>query len=233
MYADLDMECLRAMDSLLEREMDTFIASHSRDQHSPSHPLYQLAVVGSMKTVSPHILGHSIPNAWMASTPGHPFWLLTISSAMETMGADEEGKVTEDAHIGWLKKIGFTHGHQHGGPEALTGPVALRNQVLVYQYWEKSSSGTPGGAGDGRSEQDLPRHPALQLQNHQVPLDARHGLKVLRPSIIYPFSWDTEVNPLLGPTYQKCRIQIGTEEKFDPAGCQGESPLQCVLAAVC
>ncbi|KAI8609440.1 nucleotide-diphospho-sugar transferase [Chytriomyces sp. MP71] len=54
-YADLDFECLKPLDPLLK--------SHA-------------AVLGSMTTGSSFFMRvHALPNAFMASRPGHPFWL--------------------------------------------------------------------------------------------------------------------------------------------------------------
>ncbi|KAJ3342053.1 hypothetical protein HDU83_006352 [Entophlyctis luteolus] len=54
-YADLDFECLKPLDPLL--------ASHH-------------LVLGSMAVgMNMFLLAHSIPNAWMASKPGHPMWM--------------------------------------------------------------------------------------------------------------------------------------------------------------
>ncbi|KAJ3228945.1 hypothetical protein HDU78_009354 [Chytriomyces hyalinus] len=63
-YADLDFECLKSLDSLL-------------DPHQ--------AVLGSMSTGHNVLLrAHSIPNAFMASKPGHPFWILCARRIMRT-----------------------------------------------------------------------------------------------------------------------------------------------------
>lgn len=57
---------------------------------------------------------NSIPNAWMASTPGHPFWLLPLRMCIGSVAS------------GWE-------------PERLTGPVALYDQV--HRYNEKYGGG--------------------------------------------------------------------------------------------
>ena len=51
---------------------------------------------------------HSIPNAWMGSTPGHPFWVLPLESVQQ--------------HIG-----------NGAMPEYLTGPPALYDSVKDYR----------------------------------------------------------------------------------------------------
>ena len=54
MYADLDMEALRDLTPLLK--------------DSTEHVLAYLSDTWTLR--------HNIPNAWMASPPGHPFWLV-------------------------------------------------------------------------------------------------------------------------------------------------------------
>jgi mannosyltransferase OCH1-like enzyme len=72
----------------------------------------KLAFVGHMSKDS---FEHSIPNAFMASTPaGHPFWLKPLEFIQEHIGSSAYN----------------TH------PEELTGPVALRTCV---KDWEKGS----------------------------------------------------------------------------------------------
>jgi len=57
----------------------------------------------------------SIPNAWMGSTPGHPFWLLPLELIQKILP-------------------------QGGTPEHLTGPENLHNRVSAYR--EEYDSGT-------------------------------------------------------------------------------------------
>ncbi|KAL9126914.1 MAG: hypothetical protein Q9217_004109 [Psora testacea] len=59
-YADLDIECLRPTEQLLD------------EYHIEGRKVY----LGRMGTDPDH--GQSIPNAWMTSTPAHPFWLLPL-----------------------------------------------------------------------------------------------------------------------------------------------------------
>ncbi|KAB5585567.1 glycosyltransferase family 32 protein [Coniochaeta sp. 2T2.1] len=75
-YLDLDTECLQPVSSALSS-----VNVPITDSTSPTstNPPRQAAVFGRMgsNTSSPH----SIPNAWMASTPGHPFFLAPLVSA--------------------------------------------------------------------------------------------------------------------------------------------------------
>lgn len=57
MYADLDFVCLQSMDKLLANVKGAVLARMGNDTNS----------------------AHSLPNAWVASTPGHGFWLFLVS----------------------------------------------------------------------------------------------------------------------------------------------------------
>lgn len=59
-YVDLDMECLQPLDLLIERK--ELLLPLEPDLHLQSAP----AMAAGMRRI--------IGNAWMASTPGHPFW---------------------------------------------------------------------------------------------------------------------------------------------------------------
>jgi hypothetical protein len=139
---------------------------------------------------------------------------------MQAVRTDEHGKLVENADLGWFGKVGRTDVATKA-PEAITGPVALREQVLVYQEWERlRGDASRQDAADSESAHELQLHPALQPQRQRFSsLDVRHGLRVFDPSIIYPFTWDTSVHPTSSETYQKCRLQPG--DTFDPAGCHG------------
>ena len=88
-YTDLDTECLRSTNTLIEKYgkpgKQAFVAQMGTD------PEFEQA----------------IPNAWFASTPGHPFWLLPLEYVKEN-----------------IKKSNY--------PEYLTGPAALGQVVRGY-----------------------------------------------------------------------------------------------------
>lgn len=76
-YADLDMECLRPLDDLLDRP-------NAKDNEGTAY-------VGRMEARKDH-LNESIPNAWMASSaPQHPLWLLPLDFIVKT--AANHGKI--------------------------------------------------------------------------------------------------------------------------------------------
>ncbi len=83
-YADLDMECLRPLDPLLAGRQALLAWMGPPDDHP-----------------------HNVPNAWMASAPGHPFWLMMLTQIV-------------------LNK-------KDQAAEYVTGPVALKDAVA--RYW--------------------------------------------------------------------------------------------------
>ena len=102
-YNDLDTECLQPSEVALDKY---FPPRRNRPSHRPSHQ----AFFGRMGD-DPEF-EHSIPNAWMASTPGHPFFLVHIEGVNQRV---KKGKIK-----GLL-------------PEAVTGPITLRDAIVDYE----------------------------------------------------------------------------------------------------
>lgn len=137
MYADLDTECVGPYEEMFAEYNTSMIAHNvpssisepgesgrskilqPTEAHEEARPKstatgldIPLSAAGERKV----FLGrmgtdkdsvHSIPNAWMGSTPGHPFWVLPLQSCEE--------------HIG-----------NGAMPEYLTGPPALYDRVKEY-----------------------------------------------------------------------------------------------------
>ncbi|KAL3153367.1 hypothetical protein ABBQ38_011707 [Trebouxia sp. C0009 RCD-2024] len=93
-YADLDFESLKPLDSLLDRGK---------------------VLLGTMGANSPP--EHSIPNSFMASIPGHPFWMFCFAKMLS-------------AHLGIA--IGSY-------VEATTGPIMLKNALDEYRHTTQDS----------------------------------------------------------------------------------------------
>jgi len=98
-YVDLDIECLRPFDTVIAHD-----STENGFSGSILSPLYQRAFFGRMG--KDPTFEHSIPNAWMAPTPFHPFFILPL----EAMSNDTDRSIEE-----------------------ITGPVALREQISRYQ----------------------------------------------------------------------------------------------------
>lgn len=101
-YADLDLVPLSPLHLHLPKLFDTDSQTVPR------------AYVGQMGDLE---FEHSIPNAFMASSPGHPFWLEPLEYVREHCDDPEYNL----------------------NPESLTGPVALRNRTL--DWLAKAESG--------------------------------------------------------------------------------------------
>ncbi|KAI1621378.1 nucleotide-diphospho-sugar transferase [Exophiala viscosa] len=113
-YADLDVECLRPVDQLFDTYNVSTVPHLNPRPHSSGslHTSGRKAFFGRMGT-DPGF-SNSIPNAWMASTPGHPFFLLVSQSVQDSMMSGSRN-----------------------GPEDLTGPARLYKTLKEYFTTEK------------------------------------------------------------------------------------------------
>ncbi|PYH41020.1 TPT-domain-containing protein [Aspergillus saccharolyticus JOP 1030-1] len=119
MYADVDTEALRPVDALFAGHDTPLRAAHSsilgswtgqtKLQGSGMHP--QRAFLGHMAHRAGLDGPAAVPNGWMASPPGHPFWLLPVIHVIENPEGNGDGSV-----------------------ESLTGPTAL--SFLLHRYYE-------------------------------------------------------------------------------------------------
>lgn len=105
---------------------------------------------------------HSIPNAWMGSTPGHPFWVLPLESCEQHIDSDAQ-------------------------PEYLTGPPALYDRVRGYR--DEYDYGRGDKMDDHYAKggwQNLYRPP----RDHQkLP---PQSMVVLPFWEVYPYSWERD-----------------------------------------
>ena len=182
-YADLDTECILPYNSLFERlGASTIIgdgpqrvvnsartvkkrkAEPSQDSSMPI-TAERRAFVGRMG-VDDHS-PESIPNAWMASTPGHPFWLLPMESAEEL------------AQLAGMQ------------PERMTGPVALYDQTIVYQEQYDAGQGDGGAKLDERYGKSGWRH-LYKSSSVKGLARAPQSLVILPHYEVYPFSWQRD-----------------------------------------
>ena len=147
----------KAIDELLEAKK----LSHSSHQGSVHMKAERKAFLGRMGTEA--AFGQSLPNAWMASTPGHPFWLLPLESVSKDIGSGLQ-------------------------PEDLTGPGALYN---AHQEYEKiRESGETNGISelDQYYTKSGWRHLYRKYSTDAETLPP-HFIQVLPFYEIYPFSW--------------------------------------------
>lgn len=143
LYADLDTECLRPIDTSLAGAR---------------------VVLGRMGTDSE--FPHSIPNAMMASAPFELFWLLAIAMAIER-----------------VQEInGNTEIMRHKGPEALTGPILIKD---AFDYYVRE----PEIAIRQRADRVLRHIP------HAAEVRAS-DIRLLDPTRWYPLDWSNFVHEL-------------------------------------
>ncbi|PYH88279.1 TPT-domain-containing protein [Aspergillus ellipticus CBS 707.79] len=116
MYADVDTEALRPVEPLFTGHA-TSLDKHTRILSSgPSNKnkdTTQRGFVGHMAH-KPGLDGPAaVPNGWMASPPGHPFWLLPVIHVIENPNGNGDGSV-----------------------ESLTGPGALADMLkMSWVFW--------------------------------------------------------------------------------------------------
>ncbi|KJZ76631.1 hypothetical protein HIM_03967 [Hirsutella minnesotensis 3608] len=181
-YADLDTDCLRPTEDLQDSYDVLF------DDNGPK-PAKDTAIFGRMG-IDPSF-AHSIPNAWMASTPGHPFFLSFLQSLTENVKKLKRkwGKMPEAEHV--------------------TGPAALREAIIRYE-----SDKVRFGYGLGEQVSDMVRKGPFAkaaIREHQVLLLPNH--------FIYPYSWGSDgINVrqtcwVLSKTFdaEKCKAAVEVE----------------------
>lgn len=213
-YADLDTECLRPYDTVFAKynistvshtEATTASEPEKKDKTtdkphkkkggtrlSTKRPSYAKAerkvFLGRMGTDEG--FSQSLPNAWMASTPGHPFWVLPLESCAEHINS------------GWT-------------PEGLTGPGALFDQVKVFQEEFDDGKGTKLDEHYAKSGW---RH--LYKQSTEKTLaPPPQFVEILPFWEIYPYSWERDgqmyrdVCWVSEPTFnaKKCKLLLGLD----------------------
>lgn len=105
---------------------------------------------------------NSIPNAWMASTPGHPFWLLVVESVVK----------------------GIADGSSDGqSPEMVTGPVRLFDMINEYTIDEGLYAGE-------KLDKHVAKNPTAKQFIPRKGLG--HSLEVLPSHYIFPYSWQRD-----------------------------------------
>lgn len=104
---------------------------------------------------------HSIPNAWMGSTPGHPFWLLPLEFTSDNV--NNEG----------------------ASPESLTGPEALYHMVERYQNDFDQGQGSKMDEYYDKSPWRR-LYKAAAKENATLP---PQSLVILPFWQVYPYSW--------------------------------------------
>ncbi|KAL2844768.1 nucleotide-diphospho-sugar transferase [Aspergillus pseudoustus] len=226
MYADVDTEALRPIDPLFASH-EVSLASHLDTLSSPTPSSFssgsriQRAFMGRMAhTLDPEGLG-AIPNGWMASPPGHPFWLLPVLSVLENPKGDGsvEG-MTGPGILGPLIKQYFASAGTGGGDGGLMRQLCRR----IRESTSAEGSGDAGGwsvfcpRGSERDDSLEDHGMAGGGHGEMEGEELSHALVLLPREQIYPFSWaddgDVKVclgaksNPLFDPEACKQRMRV-------------------------
>ncbi|PLB52518.1 TPT-domain-containing protein [Aspergillus steynii IBT 23096] len=145
MYADVDTEALRPVEPLFLSH-DTPLLAHrsSLSQAPPSplpnHPQTQRAFLGRMSR-SPDLNSNAaVPNGWMASSPGHPFWLLPALHVLERAESGGDGSVEDLTGPGALQRMG------NDGWSVVLGMLSWvfwSNLTILFNKWVISSTEFP------------------------------------------------------------------------------------------
>ena len=152
----------------ISSQSKTLQATKADEEYKPKSSKTGLDIPSSVKGERKVFLGrmgteedfdNSIPNAWMGSTPGHPFWILPLESCEE--------------HIG--------NGAQ---PESLTGPQALFARIKDYENEYDNGRGDKMDDHYGKSGwRSL--YPPSRDQEGLPP----QSLVILPFWEVYPYSW--------------------------------------------
>jgi hypothetical protein len=102
---------------------------------------------------------HGIPNAWMASPPGHPFFKLMLQ---------------------WTKEKVMSNEDLDQRPEAVTGPIALRKGIEKFNKHEYHE------AGAKRSDEHALDDDKVASSDDVL---GEASIEVLPSHYIYPYSW--------------------------------------------
>ncbi|KKK26379.1 hypothetical protein ARAM_007227 [Aspergillus rambellii] len=197
MYADVDTEALRPVDPLFAGH-SVSLASHwdviSSAAPAQNNPV-QRAFLGRMAHAADIESSAAVPNGWMASPPGHPFWLLPVLYVLENpKGGD-------------------------GSVEAMTGPTILG--PLIKQYYgnhghESLRRQLCRRVRDLDSSWEL----FCPLSDPEEISDSlKHSLVLLPREQIYPYSWvdDGKITACLGaasnPSFdpEECKRRMDVE----------------------
>ena len=192
-YADLDTECLLPYDSLFENYDISAVPhldlAYDYSVFISSQQLGRKAFLGKMH--NPKVPHSGLPNAWMASTPGHPFWILPLESI--------EDNISKDVM-----------------PEFLTGPDALFDVVGTYQ---KKYAHENNMTLDEHSEHSvwsrIHNRPLSSNQGLLIP----QSLELLPTWEVFPYSWGEKAFiEVCGPGNSKfdaetCKDVLGVNQK--------------------
>ena len=204
-YIDLDTECLRPYEALFAQHNISF-RTYKESTSTHTLPISVVPTSTSSSLITSHTSEQptaflarmgtdyskkfSIPNAWMASTPMHPFWLLPlnlVASGSRPYGDWAEAVTGPDALFNLVNEYLREYAGEDGA-EARLHEVLRRSKM-------KDLYGRSLSEKDLRSSAGLPRSQLLLLEHE----------------MIFPYWWGAK--ELEGV----CKAGV---ESFDPETCK-------------
>ena len=196
MYADVDVEALIPVAPLFAAHATPLAAHQSTFSSKPSYLKIkrQRAFLGRFDH---YPVTEVVPNSWMASPPGHPFWLLQI---LDTLGYAERSSPD-------LADVPVEH---VTGPEALGRMIKryledFKNAPLRQYICERIETKEPTWDLFCRREE--------VTSGNTYDEDIRDVLIVLPQNQIYPYSWIDH------PLDSVC-LASGQNPRFNPEECK-------------
>ncbi|KAF5863337.1 hypothetical protein ETB97_010217 [Aspergillus alliaceus] len=172
MYADVDTEALRPVAPLFTGH-GTALAAHQDTLSATAlfqNTNVQRAFLGRMARTVDILSSAAVPNGWMASPPGHPFWLLPVLNVIEHPEGTGDGSV-----------------------EGLTGPGAL--SLMIKKYWDNFKDRSLRQHACDTIQR---RQPSWKLFCDESEIvggkTVKDALVLLPEKQIYPFSWVDDAN---------------------------------------
>ncbi|KAF9887696.1 hypothetical protein FE257_009649 [Aspergillus nanangensis] len=220
MYADVDTEALRPVEPLFASHamsLATHQAIIARGAGANPSPPVQRAFLGRMSHSSDLQSSAAVPNGWMASPPGHPFWLLPVLYLLQHPDGTGDGSV-----------------------EGLTGPGAL--SLVIEMYYEKfrnisarkhtcdivrkwqpdwrlfCEQAEQTGTGTAAAEEEEEEEEEEEMEEREL----RDALVLLPRNQIYPFSWVDDRQSISILATSRAQQHTGTMNRDRPG--KQESP---------
>lgn len=191
-YADLDTECLKPLDQLFSKHGVSVSEEDISNQANQTRFL-STAFFGRMNFDNTDAtLFHTIPNAWMASTPGLSLFLLVLERLSDELTQQQITKSVKTT------------------AEDLTGPIALYRAIQQYERTQDSGLSPQNFLN---SNQSLNLFERSDLSAEQI--------VILPPENIYPYPWNNAGKLYRGACWsggywfnsRRCKKMVVSEEE--------------------
>jgi inositol phosphorylceramide mannosyltransferase catalytic subunit len=150
----------------------------------PVAPLFETGDIWLGRMGSDPDFPHSIPNAIMASRPLREFWLLAIHLLVEN-----------------AKALGDPAAMVGKGPEAMTGPILLKNAYDIYI------------SSDRRAVREMIHEIATRLPANLQPQAKTSRVDLLESDTWYPVNWSNMIHLRLSCEIVDFKLNLGGRTK--------------------